>query len=151
MPKARHHPSWCYPLGPASPLLYGLSTLCVPCPTRITAKKVYHYCYQLSTRWPISQAVRKNTSNDVWCFIDKKNISKFGKPELPITNGGKELTSDNTNVYLTRQEVKHTVTTPYHHQANSRVERLSGSLVQELAKLTARKPGNGPRNYLLLS
>ncbi|KAJ9077848.1 hypothetical protein DSO57_1012886 [Entomophthora muscae] len=44
--------------------------------------------------------------NDMQRFIGKEIISKFGKPELLITNGGKELNSEDTNVYITKNGVK---------------------------------------------
>lgn len=42
--------------------------------------------------------------------------------------------------YLARQGIKHTVNTPYHAQANSRVEQINGFVVQDLAKLSAVDP-----------
>ncbi|KAJ9077541.1 hypothetical protein DSO57_1015733 [Entomophthora muscae] len=85
-------------------------------------------------------AVKVQTGNNVQRSIGREIISKFGKPELLITDRSKELRYNNTDVYLEKQAVKHTVTTTSHPQDNSRVKQLSGSLVQALAKLTARSP-----------
>ncbi|KAJ9089603.1 hypothetical protein DSO57_1011202 [Entomophthora muscae] len=52
-------------------------------------KEIHYHCYQLC------HLLASSTSR-------KKIISKFGKPELLITDGGKELTSEDTNVYLTK-------------------------------------------------
>jgi hypothetical protein len=113
-----------------------------PMPGKRNDKKYIITAIDFATRWPVAQAVKQHNGNNVCWFIGKEIIAKFGQPELLITDGGKELTSKDTKVYLAKQGVNHIVTKPYHPQANGRVEQLNGSLTQALAKLTAREPGS---------
>lgn len=92
------------------------------------------------TRWTVAQAFVHHTGNDIRRFIGKEILSKFGAPKLLITNGGPELVANATKVYLAKQCINQSVTTPYHPKANVRVEKLNGSLTQALAKLTADNP-----------
>ncbi|KAJ9063017.1 hypothetical protein DSO57_1039602 [Entomophthora muscae] len=111
-----------------------------PMPGKHNKKKYIITAINFATHWPVAQAVKAHTGNGIQCFIGKGIISKFGNPELLITNRGKELTSDDTNIYFTKNKVQHSVITPYHPQANGCVEHMNDSLVQALAKLTARRP-----------
>ncbi|KAJ9061829.1 hypothetical protein DSO57_1016762 [Entomophthora muscae] len=83
---------------------------------------------------------KAHNDTNVHRFIGKEIISKFSKPELLIIDGDKELTSNNNNVYLIKQGVKHAVTTSNYPQANSRIEQFNEGLVQALAKISAGKP-----------
>lgn len=111
-----------------------------PMPGKHNEKKYIINAIDFATQWPVAQAVKTHIGNNVQQFIGKEIISKFRKPELLIADRGKGLTSEDTNVYLTTNGVKHTVTTPYHPLANGCVEQLNDSLVQALAKLTAGRP-----------
>lgn len=51
-------------------------------------------------------------------------------------DGGKELVSKATHNNSKLKGLKHIVTSPYHPQANGRIERLNGILIQTLEKLT---------------
>lgn len=93
-----------------------------------------------STRWPVACAVSKHTEHDVSRFIGLEIISRFGKPKRFITNGGPEMVSHSLNTYCARNNVERIVTTQYRPQANGRVERLNGSLVQLLSKMVQDKP-----------
>lgn len=95
--------------------------------------------------WPVVKAVKAHTGNNIWRLIGREIIRKFGKPELLITDKGKELTSNDTKVYLRKQRVKFIATTPYHPQANSRLENLNNILVQAIAKITAGTPEDWPK------
>lgn len=68
-------------------------------------------------------------------FIGKEIIYKFRKPEFLITDGGTELTTIDTNLYLTKNRIKYMVSSSYHPQSNERAERLNDVLVEALIKL----------------
>ena len=48
--------------------------------------------------------------------------------------------STKTQVYFSLDQIDHLPTTPYHPQANGRVERLNGALLQILEKLSIENP-----------
>ena len=106
-------------------------------PQTSNGKKYIITAIDYATQWPVAQAVKNHTGNDIRRFIGREIIAKFGQPELLITDGGRELVANQTNAYLAKSGVEHIVTTPYHPQANGRVKRLNASLIQALAKLTA--------------
>ena len=88
-----------------------------------------------ATRWPIAHAVKEHKASDVTRFIGTEIVSRFGVPDLPITNGGRELVGGSMKAYLARQGIKHTVTTPYHAQANGQVDRITAFAIIEFLGL----------------
>lgn len=93
-----------------------------PIPKASNDKKYIITAINYATRWPIAQAVKNHTGNDIQHFIGREIIAKFGQPELLITDEGRKLVANKTNAYLAKNGVEHIVTTPYHPQANERVE-----------------------------
>ena len=113
----------------------------MPTPKNNThCKKYIITAVKYVTRWTVAQAVVNHTGKDIRRFIGKEIVSKFGAPKLLITDGGPKLVANATKVYLAKQGIGQSVTTPYHPQANGRVKQLNGSLTQALAKLTANNP-----------
>ncbi len=62
-------------------------------------------------------------------------VSRYGLPEVVITDKGKELTAQAWEEFLKECGIDHRTTTPYHPQTNGRVERFNGTLKRLLAKL----------------
>ena len=108
--------------------------------TGIEPKRFIITAIDYATRWPVAQAVKHHTGSDVRRFIGKEIVGRFGVPEFLITNGGPELVSSKMKAYLGTKGIQHTVTTPYHPQANGQVERLNGSLVKIISKLSKESP-----------
>ncbi|KAJ9055674.1 hypothetical protein DSO57_1001651, partial [Entomophthora muscae] len=88
----------------------------------------------------LSILTRVPARNDVRNFAGKEIIVKLGSPELQIRDGGTEPITTDTNVYLTKNGIKHTIASPYHPQVSVKVEKLNGALVGALSKLSANNP-----------
>ena len=56
-------------------------------------------------------------------------------PKSIPTDCKREFISQDTQAYLCSKEIKHTTTTPYHPQANGRMEHLNGIVLTALRKL----------------
>ena len=82
----------------------------------------------------VAQAVARHNGNFVRRFIGQKNIEKF-EPKRILTDCGREFISQDTQAYLRSKEIEHITTTPYHPQANGRVERLNSIVLTTLRKL----------------
>ena len=87
------------------------------------------------TCWPVAQAVARHNGNFIRRFIGQEIIKKFGTPKRILTDCGREFISQDTQAYLCSKEIEHITTTPYHPQANGRVERLNGIVLTALRKL----------------
>ena len=91
------------------------------------------------TCWPIAQALPKHNGNFIRRFIGQEIIKKFGQPKRILIDCGREFISQDTQAYLCSKEFEHITTTPYHPQANGRVERLNGIVLTTLRKLAQEK------------
>ncbi|KAJ9068349.1 hypothetical protein DSO57_1029529 [Entomophthora muscae] len=63
-------------------------------------------------------------------------------------NSGPKLVGYVMKAYCAKNALQRIVTTPYHPQANGRMERLNGSLVQLLAKLSQEHPNTAWTEHL---
>jgi len=59
----------------------------------------------------------------------------FGKPIRILTDNGSEFLSDKFEVYLKRNSIQHSYTTPGHPQTNGKVERYNSELTRRLQRL----------------
>lgn len=109
-----------------------------PLPQRHNSEKRFIItAVDYATRWPVAWATKDHKGTTVCRFIGSEICAKFGTPETIVTDGGKELVSNDSQNYFKMKNLEHIVTTPYHPQANGRIERLNGNLLQTLEKLSA--------------
>ena len=107
-----------------------------PMPTRgEEPKRFIITAIDYASRWPVAQAVRYHKGAMIRRFIANQIIKPFDA-KLIFMDGGLEMVSDAMETYLANKEIKHIVTTPYHPQANGRIEQLNGSLLEILKKLS---------------
>lgn len=79
----------------------------------------------------------QHTRNNIRRFIEKEIVNEIKTPKLIITDGGPNIVANATNAWLDKQGISQKVTTPYHSQANGRIDRLNRSLTMALEKLNA--------------
>ena len=91
-------------------------------------------------------ATKVHDGKAIRMFIGTKIISKFGTPKRIIMDCGREFVSQNTQAYLKGQDIEHHTTTPYHPQANGRVERLNGVLLSASQKLSSEDSSSWPKH-----
>ena len=100
------------------------------------------------TCWPVSQAVARHNGNFIRRFIGQETIKKFGTPKRILMDCGREFNSQDTQAYLCSKEIEHITTTPYHPQANGRVERLNGIVLTALRKLAQENASSWIKHLL---
>ena len=88
------------------------------------------------TRRPVARASKTHEAKDISLFIGAEITKKFGSPTIVMTDCGREFTSKKLKTYLENRHTEHITTTPYHAQANGRVEHLNGVLLEMLKKLS---------------
>ena len=117
-----------------------------PMPQNQKDKKFIITAIDFTTRWPVAQAVHSHDSNTVRKSIGSQIVKKFGNPKSLLSDCGREFTSAKMNDYFTAKSevINHLTNTPYHPQANGRVERLNGVLVDILRKLSVNDPSSWP-------
>lgn len=106
----------------------------------VRVKKFIIAAVEYVTQWTVAQVLVYHTGNNIGSFVGKEIVTKLGAQKLLITDGGPELVVNTTKVYLNKHGINQSFITPYHLQANGRVESINGSLTQDLAELTANSP-----------
>ena len=108
-----------------------------PMPSNSQKKRFIITAIDFCTRWPIATASKFHDGNYIHRFIGQEIIRKFGTPKHILTDCGSEFVSCNTQAYMQSKDIDHIITTPYHAQANGRIERLNGVLLSALKKLSS--------------
>ena len=119
-----------------------------PLPEDKAGKRFIITAIDYFTRWPVAWATTNHTATTVTRFIGREIVGRFGRPKRLITDGGRELVGNVMKAYCAKNALERVVTTPYHPQANGRVECLNGSLVQLLAKLCQDHPNTAWTEHL---
>ena len=85
-------------------------------------------------------STRTNDHRVVNKFIVSNIFSQFGCPRATISDGGSHFTNSHFRSLLRKYGVHHSVTTPYHPQANGQVE-VSNREVKSILKKIIRRDG----------
>ena len=117
-----------------------------PLPKAYNGKLYIITAIDYATRWPVAWATSNHQATTVARFIGSEIVAKFGAPKRLITDGGTKLNANAMKTYYAKHGLEHIVTTPYHPQSNGRIERLNGSLVEALSKLSADTPLDWPKH-----
>ena len=93
----------------------------------------------MATRYPEAIPMKSITTEEV---VDKlfDIYCRTGIPKRIHTDRGGQFTSELLNEVNRLLMIRHTMSTPYHAQGNSVVERLNGTLKTTLKKLASEKP-----------
>lgn len=87
------------------------------------------------TGWVEAIPIKNKTNHCVWEAFMTHIVSRYGLPEVIITDKGGEFRAIEFDKFLSECGVRHNVTTPYHPQSNGRTERFNRTLKSILAKL----------------
>ena len=88
------------------------------------------------TKWVETMALLRATEESVINFIFDLFV-RYGLPSEVITNGGEQFVGNKITTTLKNHHVTHRVTSPYHPQANGRVESTNKFLESILTKIVS--------------
>jgi Integrase core domain len=86
----------------------------------------------LFSRWVIAKAIPDQEAVTITNFLKRHVFTKFGYPRSILTDQGRNFLSFEVRDLLQRAGVMHMTTTPYHQQANGKVERVNKMLGEAL-------------------
>ncbi|XP_028230465.1 uncharacterized protein LOC114410724 [Glycine soja] len=82
-------------------------------------------------------ATARNDAKTVVKFIKKNIFSRFGVPQILISDGGSHFCNTQLQKVLGQYHVNHRVASPYHPQTNGQVEVSNRDLKKILEKIVA--------------
>ena len=88
------------------------------------------------TKWPIAKALKKATAKAVSKFIYQKIICEHGYPEVLQSDQETHFVNRVIEDLIEKFRIKYRLSSPYHPQINSLVERFNQTLCEKLAKLS---------------
>ena len=94
-------------------------------------------CIDYLTKWAETKAVKVATKEKVVEFFRENVFYKFGYPRDLVTDQGTQFTSHMIENLLSRHNIKHKKSTPYHPQANGQVEFTNRALESILRKVVS--------------
>ena len=101
-----------------------------------------------ATRWPVAKAVPDATAEALAEFIHDELYMHYGSPKEIVTDQGRNLWAPAMSQFLSKLNVKHRGTTPYHPRTNGAVESLNGTLGNMLTKYLLNRPRSHWDRYL---
>ncbi|XP_057452474.1 uncharacterized protein LOC130744303 [Lotus japonicus] len=90
-------------------------------------------------KWVEAAALSTNDSKVVVAFLKKNIFTRFGVPNVIISDGGTHFCNRTFESLLEKYGVKHKVSTPYHPQTSGQVEISNRELKQHKAYWAIRK------------
>ena len=92
-------------------------------------------CTDYLTKWAETKAIKITTEEKVAEFLRENIFYKFGYPRELVTNEGNQFTSSMIEELLKHHKIKHRISTPYHPQANGKMEVTNRTLEKILTKV----------------
>ncbi len=87
------------------------------------------------TKWPIVKALKEATVKAISKFIYQKIICEYGCPKVLQSDRETHFVNRVIEDLTEKFKIKHRLSSPYHPQTNSLVERFNQTLCEKLAKL----------------
>lgn len=84
------------------------------------------------SKWAFASTCQNIRTQEVIRFLEDSIIALHGKPHTIISDRGSQFTSKEWQDYMSKMNIRHNLTTPYHPQSNGVDERLNGTLVRIL-------------------
>ena len=92
------------------------------------------------TKWVEAKSYAELTSREVSKFVEENIVTRFGVPEMIITDNGTIFTSDRLKEYTRRLNIRLEQSTPYYPQANGQAEASNKVLIDILEKMVKERP-----------
>jgi len=92
-----------------------------------------------STRWAIARPIPRETAEIVADILLDKIFTKFGAPEVIVSDQGSAFQSGVLRELFTDFRSKQVMSSPYHPQTNGLRERLNKTLAGMLAMYVSEK------------
>jgi transposase InsO family protein len=89
------------------------------------------------SRYVVAKAVKVKSGKAALNFLYEEIITKFGVPEVIITDRAKAFMEGEFQEYLKKMKIRHTPTSSYHPRSNGMVERMHSTLKNMLRKLSS--------------
>jgi hypothetical protein len=86
------------------------------------------------TKWPEARPVSEATAASAANFIYEDIICRHGCPQVILSDRGTHFRNQIVDNLLTKFEIKHLYSTPYHPETNGLTERFNRTLCESLAK-----------------
>ena len=87
------------------------------------------------TKWPIVKALKEATVKAISKFIYQKIICEYGCPKVLQSDRETHFVNRVIEDLTEKFKIKHRLSSPYHPQTNSLVERFNQTLCEKLVKL----------------
>ena len=100
-------------------------------------KKYIIVCTDYLKKWAETKAVKVATEEKVVEFLRENVFYKFGYPRELVTDQGTQFTSHMIENLLSQHKIKKMKSTPYHPQANGKVEVTNRALESILTKVVS--------------
>ena len=94
-------------------------------------------CTDYLTKWAETKAIKVVTEENVAKFLRENIFYKFKYPRELVTDQGNQFTSNLIEDLLSHHKIKHRTSTPYHSQANGKVEVTNRALEGILTKVVS--------------
>ena len=104
--------------------------------------KVYFVLIDAYSRWPEVYEMSSTTSQ---ATIEKLReiFSRFGLPEIIISDNGAQLVSEEFNTFCSNNLIEHRTSAPYHPETNGLAEKMVASFKNSLMKILADPENKG--------
>lgn len=100
-------------------------------------------CYVITatdaySKWAFAVPSQKVRTSELIKFVEDSILAVHGKPIRIITDRGTQFTSVEWKEFISKMDIEHKLTTPYHPQSNGIDERLNGTLMRILRSYVNR-------------
>ena len=95
-------------------------------------------CTDYLTKWAETKEIKVATEEKVAKFLRENIFYKFGYQRELVIDQGSHFTSNLIEDLLTHHKIKHRTSTPYHPQANGKVEVTNRTLEGILTKVVSK-------------
>ena len=94
-------------------------------------------CTKYLTKWVETKAIKETTEEKVVKLLRENVLYKFGYPRELVTDQRSHFTSNMIEDLFRQHTIKHKTSTPYHLQANGKVEVTNRALEGILTKVVS--------------
>jgi len=113
-----------------------------------TSPEGYKYllnCIDLYTSWPESQPLRTLTALELTSAIQKIIICRHACPQEFLTDRGTNFNSKTFDAVCKQFNIKHTMSSAYHHQTVGKVERFHKFMENSLSTIVKKNQTDWPK------